>query len=120
MSAKTHYSSLAWKGLNLLENEEFIVDAANWAGWVPPNTDYATAPAYADFAAPYQVAAAKVLPDATLTPSQAAYTEWGHAFEVATGDIASNPKSTDVQGAISALMSDANSSMGSGQVTTIK
>jgi multiple sugar transport system substrate-binding protein len=120
MAAATHNPNLAWKALNLLEDEEFIVDAANWAGWVPPNTDYATAPAYADFAAPYQVAAAKVLPDATLTPSQAAYTEWGHAFEVATGDIASNPKSTDAQAAISALMNDANSSLGPSQLTTIK
>ena len=120
MSVSTHNAGLAWNAINMLEDEEFIVDAANWAGWVPPNTKYATAPAYDSFAPPYQVAAAEVLPDATLTPSQAAYTEWGHAFEVATGDIASNPKSTTVQAAISALENDANSSLGPSEVTTIK
>lgn len=120
MSAKTKNASLAWKAMNMLEDEEFIVDAANWAGWVPPNTKFATAPAYANFAAPYQVAAAKVLPDATLTPSQAAYTEWGHAFNVATGDIATNPKSTSVQDAINALKNDAGTTLGSGQETTLK
>lgn len=120
MSAKTKNATLAWKAINLLEDQEFIVDAANWAGWVPPNTKFATVPAYADFAAPYQVAAAKVLPYATLTPSQAAYTEWGHAFNVATGDIASNPKSTSVQDAINALKSDAGTTLGSGQETTLK
>jgi multiple sugar transport system substrate-binding protein len=120
MSAKTKDPSLAWKALNLLESEQFIVDAANWAGFVPPNTAFATAPGYANFAPPYQVAAAKVLPYATLTPSQAAYTEWGHAFEVATGEIASHPQSTTVDKAISALKSDTETTLGPSLVTTIK
>jgi multiple sugar transport system substrate-binding protein len=120
MAARTKDPGLAWKVINLLESERFIVDAANWAGFVPPNVSYATAPGYAGFAPPYQVAAAKVLPYATLTPSQAAYTEWGHAFEVATGDIASHPQSMTVDKAIAAMKSDAEASLGPGMVTTIK
>lgn len=110
MSATTPHPGLAWKVINLLESEKFIVDAANWAGWVPPNTQYATSPAYANFAAPYQVAAAKVLPFATLTPSQAAYTEWGHSFNVATGALAAG--NVSVPAALSQMNSDATSLLG--------
>ena len=50
ISAHSGNPDAAFKLINVMENEQNSIDAANWAGWVTPNKDYWTAPAFTKFA----------------------------------------------------------------------
>lgn len=117
--AKSAHPQLAFDLIQVMENQNNQVNAANWAGFVPPDVKYGTAPAYADFAPPYQSFFSKVLPYATITPSQAAYTIWGQGFNEATGAIAQNPKTTVAQ-TIQLMKNYIIGQLGANQVETLR
>ncbi len=111
ISAKSGNASAAFKLINIMENEQNSIDAANWAGWVTPNKDYWTSPAFVNFA-PYQLLFAQILPHATLTPSSSDYSIWVQGMGNATGQIAQNP-STSVSSAVGTLSSYVSNQLGS-------
>ncbi len=101
ISAHSGNPSAAFKLVNLMEDEQNSIDAANWAGWVTPNKDYWSSPSFTGFA-PYQGLFAKILPHATLTPSSGNYSIWVQGMGNATGSLVQNP-STSVSSAVHTL-----------------
>jgi multiple sugar transport system substrate-binding protein len=117
ISAKSGNPSAAFKLIDIMENQENSIDAANWAGWVTPNRDYWTAPAYTKFA-PYQLLFAQILPHSTLTPSSSDYSIWVQGMGNATGQIVQNP-STSVSSAVNTLSSYVSNQLGSSSIEKI-
>jgi multiple sugar transport system substrate-binding protein len=111
ISAHSGNPSAAWKLINIMENQQNSIDAANWAGWVTPNKDYWSAPAFTKFA-PYQSLFAQILPHATLTPSSSDYSIWVQGMGNATGQLVQNP-STGVSTAVNTLSSYVSNQVGS-------
>jgi multiple sugar transport system substrate-binding protein len=103
ISAHSGNPDAAFKLINVMENQQNSIDAANWAGWVTPNKDYWTAPAFTTFA-PYQSLFAQILAHATLTPSSSDYSIWVQGMGNATGQLVQNP-STSVGTAVNTLSS---------------
>ncbi len=103
ISAHSANPSAAFKLINIMENQQNSIDAANWAGWVTPNKDYWTAPAFTKFA-PYQALFAKILPHSRLTPSSSNYSIWVQGMGNATGQLVQNPSSS-VSSAVNTLNS---------------
>lgn len=103
ISAHSGNPDAAFKLISVMENQQNSIDAANWAGWVTPNKDYWSAPAFTTFA-PYQALFAKILAHATLTPSSSAYSIWVQGMGNATGSLVQNP-STSVSSAVNTLSS---------------
>lgn len=103
ISAHSGNPSAAFKLINVMENQQNSIDAANWAGWVTPNRDYWHATAFTSFA-PYQSLFAQILPHATLTPSSSNYSIWVQGMGNATGSLVQNP-STSVGSAVNTLSS---------------
>jgi multiple sugar transport system substrate-binding protein len=103
ISAHSGNPDAAFKLINVMENQQNSIDAANWAGWVTPNKDYWTAPAFTTFA-PYQSLFAQILAHATLTPSSSSYSIWVQGMGNATGQLVQNP-STSVSTAVNTLSS---------------
>ena len=114
VSAHSGNPSAAFKLINIMEDQQNSIDAANWAGWVPPNKDYWTAPAFTKFAAS-QALFGQILPHATLTPSSSNYSIWVQGMGNATGQIAQNP-GTSVDSAVNTLSSYVNNQLGGGTV----
>jgi multiple sugar transport system substrate-binding protein len=103
ISAHSGNPSAAFKLIDVMENQQNSIDAANWAGWVTPNKDYWNASAFTKFA-PYQSLFAQILPHATLTPSSSDYSIWVQGMGNATGQLVQNP-STSVSSAVGTLSS---------------
>ena len=118
IAAKSKVAKAAFDFINIAENEQNSIDAANWAGWVPPDKAYWTASLYTNFAAPYNAFFADITPSATLTPSNASYSVWVQGMGEATGAIAQNPKTT-VSQAVGILKSYVTSQLGSSQVEVV-
>ena len=112
ISAHSGNPSAAFKLIDIMENQQNSIDAANWAGWVPPNRDYWDAPAFTKFAF-QQKLFGQILPHATLTPSSSNYSIWVQGMGNATGQIAQNP-STSVSSAVNTLSSYVNNQLGGG------
>jgi multiple sugar transport system substrate-binding protein len=118
IAAHTKAPKAAFDFLNIAEDEQNSIDAANWAGFVPPDKAYWQSPAYANFAPPYNAFFAAIAPSATVTPSNAAYSVWAQGMGEATGAIAQNP-STTVSQAVGILKSYVTTQLGSSQVETV-
>lgn len=118
MSAASKNKALAFQLINLMENEQFSIESANWAGFVSPNKSYWGLPSYTNFA-PYQKLFAQILPSATLTPTGADYSVWVQGMGEATGAIIQNP-STTVDQAVSILKNYVTQQLGPSNVETIK
>ncbi len=114
ISANSGNPGAAFKLIDIMENEQNSIDAANWAGWVTPNRDYWTAPAYTRFA-PYQLLFAKILPHATLTPSSSNYSIWVQGMGNATGQLVQNP-GTSVSSAVNTLSSYVSNQLGGSSI----
>jgi multiple sugar transport system substrate-binding protein len=114
ISAHSGNPSAAWKLINIMENQKNSIDAANWAGWVPPNRDYWTKPAFTNFA-PQQQLFAQILPHATLTPSSSNYSIWVQGMGNATGQLVQNG-STSVNSAVQTLSSFVSNQLGSSSI----
>jgi multiple sugar transport system substrate-binding protein len=114
----TPNAGLAFDLISLMEDKANEIDAANWAGFVPPNTSYGSDPAFVNFAAPFNAESVKVLPDATITPSSSDYTIWAQGFNEATGAIAQGH--TSVSQAIAMLKNYVVGQLGSSATETAK
>jgi multiple sugar transport system substrate-binding protein len=112
ISAHSGNPDAAFKLINVMENEQNSIDAANWAGWVTPDKDYWTSPLFTKFA-PYQSLFAQILPHATLTPSSSDYSIWVQGMGNATGSLVQNP-STGVSSAVNTLTSYVSNQLGTG------
>ena len=115
ISAKSANPGAAFKLINVMENQQNSIDAANWAGWVTPDKDYWTAPAFTKFA-PYQLLFAQILPHASLTPSSGNYSIWVQGMGNATGALVQNP-GTSVSSAVSTLKSYVSNQLSGGTET---
>ena len=56
--------------INVMQEPTNLIDAANWAGWVPPVKSDWTIPVYANFAAPFNQDFGNLLPSSTRAAVQ--------------------------------------------------
>lgn len=97
IAAATEHRDYAWKLLDVMEEQQNQIDAANWAGFVPAAQSYTKASAFVGFAPPYNEVSAQVLPYGKLTPAAAEYEVWSHALQQATGSLAQHKDMTVTQ-----------------------
>lgn len=110
MSADSGNPSAAFKLISLMENDQNSIDAANWAGFVPPNESTWTLPAFADFW-PGITQFGTILRHSTLLPSSSNYPIWAQGMGNATGEIVQNP-TTSVNAAVNTLSSYVSNQLG--------
>ena len=96
-----------------------MIDAANWAGWVPPVQSDWSVPLYTNFDAPFAEEFGKLLPYSSELPSSANYSVWVQGIEEASGAIAEKPSTTGAQ-AEAQMNSFVTNQLGSSAVTTLK
>jgi multiple sugar transport system substrate-binding protein len=112
-------AQMAYNFINVAQDPTNLIDAANWAGWVPPvKSDWAL-PAYTNFAPPYNADFAKILPYSTETPTSANYSVWVQGMGEATGMFVQNPKTT-VSQALSTMVNYVTQQLGNNAVATLK
>ena len=119
ISSKTKNAQAAYNFINVAQNPTNLIDAANWAGWVPPVSSDWTLPAYVNFAPPYNADFAKILTSATETPTSANYSVWVQGMGEATGDFVQNSKTTVAQ-ALATFQNYVTEQLGNSAVTTLK
>lgn len=95
--SKTPYAQAAADLINVMQEPTNMIEAANWAGWVPPVKSYWSNPEYANFAAPFNQAFGELLPWSTELPASANYSVWVQGIEEASGTIAKTPSTTGQQ-----------------------
>jgi multiple sugar transport system substrate-binding protein len=117
IAATTKSRDYAWKLLDLMEEQENQINAANWAGFVPGDASYTKAPDFINFAPPYNEVSAQVLPYGILTPVKAEYEVWSHALQQATGNLAQHPDMT-VDQAIAAMKDYVSNQLGADEIET--
>ncbi len=94
ISSQTSVPQTAYDFINVAQGMTNMIDAANWAGWVPPVRSDWSVPRYVNFASPYNAAFAQILPYGTETPPSANYPIWAQGMGEATGDFVENPRTT--------------------------
>ena len=105
--------------LNIAQDSTNLIDAGNWAGWVPPvKTDW-TVPLYTTFAAPFNEEFGKLLPFSSELPSSPNYSVWVQGIEQASGAIAEKPSTTGAE-AMAQMNSFVTNQLGPSAVTTLK
>jgi multiple sugar transport system substrate-binding protein len=119
IAKSTPYPKLAAELVNMMQSETNMVTADNYGGWVPPVKSYDAAPAYLNFAPPFQAVWGKILPVSQLTPTESNAPVWDYGFEEATGDLISN-KSETVQQAAQVMQNYVTQQLGASQVETLK
>jgi len=97
ISSHTKDAQAAAELINVMQEPTNMIEAANWAGWVPPVKSYWSNPEYANFAAPFNQAFGDLLPWSTELPASANYSVWVQAIEEASGAIAKTPSTTGAQ-----------------------
>jgi len=105
--------------LNIAQDSTNLIDAANWAGWVPPVKSDWTVPLYTNFDAPFAEEFGKILPYSSELPSNSNYSVWVQGIEQASGAIAEKPSTTGAQ-AEQQMSSFVTYDLGSSAVATIK
>jgi multiple sugar transport system substrate-binding protein len=104
--------------LNVAQDQTNLINAANWAGWVPPVQSDWTVPLYTNFAAPFNEEFGKLLPSSSELPSSANYSVWVQGIEQASGAIAQKPSTTAAQ-AVSQMKSFVTNQLGPSAVTSL-
>jgi multiple sugar transport system substrate-binding protein len=117
VSATSKSPDYAWKLLDVMEQEQAQIDAANWAGFVPAAESYTKAADFVNFSPPYNAVAAQVLPYGMLTPAKAEYEVWSHALQQATGNLAQH-KDMTVDQAIASMKDYVSNQLGADQIET--
>ncbi len=112
-------AQMAYNFINVAQDPTNLIDAANWAGWVPPVKSAWALPAYTNFAPPYNADFAKILPYSTETPTSANYSVWVQGMGEATGMFVQNPKTT-VSQALSTMVNYVTQQLGNNAVATLK
>jgi len=118
-SATTKHPDLTWQLLDLMENEENQINAANWAGFVPGDADYVKSADFLNFAVPYNAVSAQVLPDGVIEPPNANYLIWSRGVQEATGALAQHPD-TSVDAAVKIISDYVSNQLDPSQVETLK
>jgi multiple sugar transport system substrate-binding protein len=117
--ATSAQATAAFNFLNVAQEPTNLIDAANWAGWVPPVKSDWTVPLYTSFAAPFNEEFGKLLPYSSELPSSANYSVWVQGIEQASGAIAEKPSTTGAE-AESQMQSFITNELGSSAVATLK
>jgi multiple sugar transport system substrate-binding protein len=112
-------ATAAMNFLNIAQDSTNLINAANWAGWVPPVKSDWTVPLYTNFASPFNEEFGKILPYSTELPSDSNYQVWVEGIEQASGAIAEKPSTTGAQ-AESQMASFITNQLGPSAVSTIK
>lgn len=118
ISSKTKAAEAAFNLINVMQEPTNMIEAANWAGWVPPVKSYWSNPTYANFAAPFNEEFGKLLPWSTELPTSANYSVWVQAIEQASGAIAQSP-STSGAAAMAQMKSYVTNQLGPSAVTSL-
>jgi maltose-binding protein MalE len=118
ISATSKHKKLAFDLISLMEDPQNIINSSNWIGWIPPDKNLWTSPAYTSFA-PYQDLFGKIALSATVTPTGPDFPAWAQGFETATGLIAQNPKTTVAQ-AVQAADTYITQQLGAADVEKLK
>jgi multiple sugar transport system substrate-binding protein len=109
---------LAWALLKVMQRNANQTYIANHAGFVPPSKVVAKSKGFLNYAPPFNAAFAAALPNARVVPSnEAGYPVWVQGIGQATGQIASNPK-TSVADAIKILRDTMVNQLGADKVET--
>jgi multiple sugar transport system substrate-binding protein len=104
--------------INVMQEPTNLIDADNWAGWVPPVKSDWTVKSYTSFAAPFNQEFGNLLPYSTELPSSSGYSVWVQGFEEATGTLAQTPSTTGAA-ALAAMKSFVTNQLGPSAVTTL-
>ncbi len=112
ISAHSGNPSAAFKLINVMENQQNSIDAANWAGWVTPNKDYWTAPAFTEVRPLPECCSRRSSPTRRSPRRPANYSIWVQGMGNATGQLVQNP-STSVGTAVNTLSSYVSNQLGS-------
>src|SRR5271169_185578 len=118
ISAVTKSSAADMDLINVMQESTNLINADNWAGWVPPVKADWTIPVYTSFAPPFNEEFGKLLASSTELPSSSAYNVWVQGFEQATGTLAQTPKTTGAQ-AMASMKSFVTNQLGSSAVTSL-
>lgn len=110
-------TKLAWDFIQTAQSRVNMIDADNWAGWVPPDSSYWNDPMFTKLAPKFQTPFAKAMSASTETPSKPDYQIWAEGFGQATGQIIQNPNTT-VDQAINTMKSYITGQLGASKVET--
>lgn len=102
IGARSKNQDLAWKFIEVAQRRENMINGANWAGWVPPDSKYWTDPMFVNLAPKYQTFFAKLMDSSKSLPNIPDYDVWANGFNTATGEIIQKPD-TSVDDAIKTM-----------------
>lgn len=118
VGASSSNPDLAWKFIEAAQTKENLINAANGAGWVSPDSDTWEDPAFVDFAPAYQTFFAEILPEAESFPNDPNFSIWATGFGMATAEIIQKPDTT-VDQAIKILSDYVSGQLGEDAVVTL-
>jgi multiple sugar transport system substrate-binding protein len=118
-TASAAQATAAFNFMNVAQGQKFLIEAGNWAGWVPPVQSDWNVPLYTNFAAPFNKEFGELLPSSSELPTSANYSVWVQGIETASGTLAQTP-STSGATALSQMKSYVTNQLGASQVTTLK
>ncbi len=118
-TATSAETTAAQNFLNVAQESTNLINAGNWAGWVPPVKSDWTVPLYTSFAAPFNEEFGKLLPYSSELPSSANYSVWVQGIEQASGAIALKPSTTGAA-AEAQMKSFITNQLGPSAVTSLK
>jgi multiple sugar transport system substrate-binding protein len=118
-TATSAQATAAFNFMNVAQGQTNLIDAGNWAGWVPPVQSDWTVPLYTNFAAPFNEEFGKLLPSSSELPTSANYSVWVQGIEEASGTLAQTPSTTGAQ-AMAQMKSFVSNQLGPSEVTTLK
>jgi multiple sugar transport system substrate-binding protein len=104
--------------INVMQESTNMINAANWAGWVPPVKSYWTIPLYDNFAKPFNEEFGNILPYSSELPATSNYSVWVEAIEQASGAIAQKPNTTGAQ-AMAQMKSYVSNQLGPSEVASL-
>ena len=111
-------ATAAFNFMNVAQEQNNLINAGNWAGWVPPVQSDWTVPLYTNFAAPFNEEFGKLLPSSSELPTSANYSVWVQGIEEASGTLAQKPSTTGAQ-ALSQMKSFITNQLGPSAVTSL-
>jgi multiple sugar transport system substrate-binding protein len=117
--ATSAQATAAFNFMNVAQGQTNLINAGNWAGWVPPVQSDWNIPLYTNFAAPFNKEFGELLPSSSELPTSANYSVWVQGIEEASGTLADKP-STSGATAMSQMSSFVTNQLGASQVTTLK
>jgi multiple sugar transport system substrate-binding protein len=118
-TASSAQATAAFNFMNVAQGQTNLINAGNWAGWVPPVQSDWNVPLYTNFAAPFNKEFGELLPSSSELPTSPNYSVWVQGIEEASGTLADKP-STSGATAMSQMNSFVTNQLGASQVTTLK